>query len=204
MRHLLLSILVAASLPACGRDKLDWKAIAAELKAAIPAKTTRTETFSRKLELWMSDLGMSIKIDHPRENSLYLFPFNIASHASDDEFKKVLALSPGATSREDFVRQYLEKARIDAVPFDRSAWDAKQHNNVRQRYRLFKGYCAKKSPVGMTRAEIESNLGSSSAPPDALSISYHVGADLGIGIDNLAVHLSLKDGKVTEYKFVGD
>lgn len=204
MRHLLLSLLLAVCLPACGRDKLDWKAINAELKVAIPARTTRTDAFSRKLERWMVDLGMPIKIDDPRENGLYLFPFTIASHASDEEFQKILAQSPGATNRDDFVKSYLEKRRIDAVPFDLSQWDAKQHSNARQHYRLFKGYCAKKTPIGMTREEIERDLGPSSSPPDASSISYYVGADLGLGIDSLAVHLSLKDGKITEYRFVGD
>ena len=204
MRHLLLTLLLAASLPAFGRDKLDWKAINAELKIAIPARTTRTDAFSRKLEQWMASLGMAIAIGHSRENGLYLFPFTIASHASDEEFQKILAQSPGAKSRDDFVKSYLEKQRIDTVPFDRSQWDAKQHSNARQRYRLFKGYCTKKTPIGMTREEIERDLGTSSAPPNAASISYHVGADLGFGIDSRAVHLSLRDGKITEYRFVGD
>lgn len=204
MRHLLLTLLIVVALPACGRAKLDWKAIAAELKVAIPARTTGTEAFSRKLEQWMTDLGMPIKIDHPRENGLYLFAFNIAAHASDAEFKQILARSPGATNRDDFVTQYLEKERVDVVPFDRSAWDAKHHSNARQHYRLFKGYCAKKSPIGKSRSEIESDLGPSSSLPDALEFLYYVGADLGVGIDNLAVHMSLKDGKITQYKFVGD
>jgi hypothetical protein len=203
MRYLLLTLLVIVSPPAFGRDKLDWKAIAAELKVAIPARATKTEVFSRKLEQWMSDLGMSIKIDHPRENSLYLFPFNIGSHASDEEFQKILARSPGVKNRDDFVKRYLEKERIDVVPFDQAEWDAKRHLNPRQRYRLFKGYCVKKTPIGMTREEIERDLGASSAPLNASSISYYVGADLGFGIDSLSVELSLKDGKITEYRFVG-
>lgn len=204
MRFLLITILVAVSLSACGRGKLDWKAINAELKVSIPAGTTRTDAFSRKLERWMADLGMPIKIDNPRENDIYLFPFTIASHASDAEFKQILTLSPGATNRDDFVIRYLEKQRIDTVPFDRAEWGAKQHSNARQRYRLFKGYCVKKNPIGMTREGIERDLGASSASRDASNISYYVGADLGFGIDDLVVHLSLKDGKITEYKFVED
>ncbi|HYH46966.1 MAG TPA: hypothetical protein VEG34_14885 [Thermoanaerobaculia bacterium] len=199
--RVLVIIACLALLPAAAAEP-DVEAIRTELHAAIKDRKTDDESFSRRLEAWYSAFGQTIRIDHPREHTIYSFGLLFAT-APDADLPELLRQIPGATDRTGILAYYLKRDNLTTLPFDRQQWLQKPVSG-RPRYRMFKSFLAQHPPIGRSKPEIEALLGPADfAHPEAFS--YELGPDLSaVGIDTLRVTFSLKDGKVTEHRFYSD
>jgi len=197
-----LLVILACLALAVSAAEPDVAAIRTELHAAIKDRKTDDAAFSRRLETWYATFGRTIRIDHPREHTIYIFGLAFAT-APDPDLPKLLQQTPGVTDRPGILNFHLERGDLTTMPFDQKQWLQKPVSG-HLRYRLFKSLLAEHPPIGRSKAEIEAILG----PPDFSypdSFAYELGSDLSaFGIDSLRVTFTLKDSKVTEHRFYSE
>jgi hypothetical protein len=199
---LLLFFLVGTLLAGCGRREADVAAIRTELNSAIKRRDIRDQVFSRKLEKWYLALGQTIKIDDPREHTSYIFGLSIAT-APDAEIPGLLRQMPGITDRAGILAHYLKTANLTALPFEKTQW-LQTPTTGRTRYRMFKTFLTEHQPIGRSESEIQAILGPATSQGPG-GFGYYLGEDLSaFSIDSLWVGFSVKDGKVTEFRFHED
>ena len=192
-------VILASLILAVSAAEPDAAAIRTELHAAIKDRKTDDAAFSRRLEAWYAAFGRAIRIDHPREHTLYIFGLAFAT-APDSELPKLFEQMPGVTDRAGIIAHCLASDDLTTIPFEGRLWLQKPVIG-HLRYRLFKSFLVQHPPLSRSKPEIEAILG----PPDSSyqdTFRYDLGADLSaFGIDNFFVDFTLKDGKVAEYRF---
>ena len=198
------ALLILASLTlAVAAAKPDVTAIRTEFHAAMKKRETDDESFSRLLEGWYAAFGQTIKVDHPREHTVYIYALLDAT-APDSDLSKLLQQMPGISNREGILAHRLKTDNLAAIPFDKKLWSQKPIWGHHLHYRLLKGFLSQHPPIGRTTGEIEAILG----PPSSTfrdGFLYSLGSELSPApADPLWVEFILKDGKVSEYRICHD
>ena len=174
-------------------------AIRTEFHAALKKLENLDASFSRKLEGWYAAFGQTIKVDHPREHTIYIYALLDAT-APESDLPKLLQQMPGVSDRRGILAHRLKNDSLAAIPFDKDLWLQKPVWGHHMHYRLLKGFLAQHPPIGRTRADIEAILG----PPSSVfrgDFLYSLGTELKPDpVDLLSVEFILKDGRIREYR----
>ena len=196
-------LILASLILSVAAAELDVTAIRTEFRAALKKRETDDESFSRKLEGWYAAFGQTIKVDHPREHTVYIYALLDAT-APDSDLPKLLQQMPGVSDRRGILAHRLKDANLTTIPFDKELWLRKPVWGHHLRYRLLKGFLSQHPPIGRTRADIATILGS----PDSTfrdGFTYSLGSELSPSpADMLWVEFTLKDGKVSECRIWHD